>query len=206
MTAGLVAGFLVAVFPMIATPGASFTLLVRHVTGGAGAPAAVPVILGTVTGLQVHATLAAAGLSAVILHAGWAFTALRIAGAAYLIGLGLWTWRAAGASGRTVERAPAQVAGRGAFLQALLGNVLNPKAALIFVTLVPQFVHPGRALWPQILTLALAQSLLVAVWLGGWAVVITRAGPARLTARFTRTMRRITAATLITLGVRTALS
>jgi hypothetical protein len=55
MRAAAVAGFLVAIFPLVATPGASFTLLVREVTA-AGRRRAVPVILGTVSGLCVHAT------------------------------------------------------------------------------------------------------------------------------------------------------
>ncbi|MFD6427022.1 LysE family translocator, partial [Streptomyces sp. NPDC060198] len=91
-----VAGFLVAVLPLIATPGASLALLVQHVTD-AGRRRALPVILGTVTGLYVHATFAVAGLSALVMQSSQAFTAVRLTGAAYLVGLGIWTWRSASA-------------------------------------------------------------------------------------------------------------
>lgn len=197
MAPHLVAGFLLAVLPLIAMPGASFTLLVRHVAT-IGPRAGPPVILGTVTGLYVHAALAAVGLSALVMHASWAFTAVRLVGAAYLIGLGLWTWHIP----RRSVAAPAR--GQGPYVQALLGNVLNPKAASIFLTLAPQFVEPGRPLWPQILALVTAQSLLVGVWLGGWSLVLGRARRVWQSGRFTRTLRRLTAVTLVYLGVRTA--
>jgi len=197
MAPHLVAGFVLAVLPLIAMPGASFTLLVRHTTAS-GSRAGLPVVLGTVTGLYTHAALAAAGLSALVLHASWAVTGVRLAGAAYLVGLGLWTWHSPARS-----RAPA-ARGRGPYTQALLGNVLNPKAASIFLTLAPQFVEPGRPMWTQILVLVTAQSLLITVWLGGWSLVLGRARAAWQSARVTGVLRRLTAVTLVYLGVRTA--
>jgi threonine/homoserine/homoserine lactone efflux protein len=197
MAPQLVAGFLLAILPLVVTPGASFTLLTGH-AAAAGAQAGVPVIIGTVTGLYVHAALAAVGLSAVVMHASWAFTAVRLAGAVYLIALGVWTWRSPSRS------SPAPIRSRGPYTQAVLGNVLNPKAAAIFLTLVPQFVQPDRAVWPQILVLVTAQSLLITVWLGSWALMIGRARHAWHSTRFTHMLRRITAVTLIGLGVRTA--
>jgi threonine/homoserine/homoserine lactone efflux protein len=197
MAPHLVTGFVLAVLPLIAMPGASFTLLVRYTTTS-GPRAGPPVILGTVTGLYTHAALAAVGLSALVMHASWAFTAVRLAGAAYLIGLGLWTWHCP-----TRNVAP-PARGQAPYTQALLGNVLNPKAASIFLTLAPQFVEPGRQLWPQILVLVTAQSLLIAVWLGGWTLVLGRARQTWQSARWTRTLRRLTAVTLVYLAVRTA--
>jgi threonine/homoserine/homoserine lactone efflux protein len=198
MAPHVVGGFLLAVLPLVVTPGASFTLLVRHaaVTGARAGP---PVILGTVTGLYVHATLAAAGLSALVLHAGWAFTAVRLGGAGYLIALGVWTWRA------PRHRRTSPALGRGSYTQALVGNVLNPKAAMIFLTLAPQFVDPNRSLWPQVLVLVTAQSLLVTLWLSGWAVLVGRVRETRHPARFAHPLRRITAAALVGLGLRTAI-
>jgi threonine/homoserine/homoserine lactone efflux protein len=194
----LVAGFLLGVLPLVVTPGASFTLLVRHVavTGSRAGP---PVILGTVTGLYVHAALAAAGLSALVMQASWAFTTVRLAGAVYLITLGVWTWR-------TPRRNTAPpVRGRNSYTQALLGNVLNPKAAMIFLTLTPQFVDPDQPLWPQILIFVTAQSLLVALWLSCWSFLVGRTQRTWQSARFGQTLRHITAATLIGLGARTAI-
>ncbi|MFF2146253.1 LysE family translocator [Kitasatospora sp. NPDC058190] len=106
-----VAGFLASVFPLIATPGASLALLIRQVTEQ-GRRHALPVILGTVGGLYVHATLAIAGPATAAMRSGRAFTAVRLGGAACLIGLGVWTWRSAQASpgagrpGRATSRRP----------------------------------------------------------------------------------------------------
>ncbi|MGH8877323.1 MAG: LysE family translocator [Stackebrandtia sp.] len=196
----LIAGFLLAVFPLIATPGASFTLLTQRVIAH-GSRRSIPVILGTVLGLYVHASLAAIGLSALVMRSAQLFTAVRVAGAVYLIGLGLWTWRATFAK-RTAASDSKAEAGRSTFVQALLGNVLNPKAASIFLTLVPQFVNVERPLWPQILILATAMSMLITVWLLGWAAVIGRAGRAFRSSTFATVIRRVTGTVLIGLGVR----
>ncbi|MGW1180428.1 LysE family translocator [Streptomyces drozdowiczii] len=195
------AGFLVAVLPLTATPGASLALLVQHVTDG-GRRRALPVVLGTVTGLYVHAALAVAGLSALVMHSSVAFAVVRLIGAVYLIGLGVWTWR-------TATPAPRRRPGRrtnSVYAQALLANVLNPKAASIYLTLVPQFIAPDRPLGGQILTLATAHALLIALWLTAWTFLVLRASHALRTPRFRRTAIRTTSAVLIALGIRSALA
>ena len=193
-----VAGFLVAILPLVATPGASLTLLIQHVTKG-GRRRALPVVLGTVTGLYVHAALAAAGLSALVMHSGVAFTVVRLTGAVYLIGLGLWTWRTAKPAPRRRPRRTDSV-----YAQAFLANVLNPKAAAIYLTLVPQFLTPHDPLPGQILTLATAQALLITLWLTAWTFLVLRATRILRTPRFERNAARVTSAVLIALGVRTA--
>lgn len=209
-----IAGFLLAVLPIIATPGASLALLTQRVAPG-GARHGLPVILGTVTGLYLHAALAVAGLSAIVMRSSELFSAVRIAGALYLIGLGLWTLRSPRpsssrlsssrpASWRPARWRPARWRLRGAYPQALLGNVLNPKAASIYLTLVPQFLDPRRPLGPQIFLLATAHALLIAVWLLGWTAILVRLGHAIRSASFTHWMRRLTAGILIFLGLRAA--
>lgn len=142
-----VAGFLVAILPLIATPGASLALLVQYVTEG-GRRRALPVVLGTVTGLYVHAALAVAGLSALVMRSSVAFTVVRLIGAVYLIGLGVWTWRTATAAPRRRPRRRTD----SVYVQALLANALNPKPASIYLTLTPQFIAPDHPLGGQILT------------------------------------------------------
>ncbi|MEE1671507.1 LysE family translocator [Streptomyces sp. WAC07094] len=120
-----------AVFPLIVTPGASLALLVQHVIDG-GRRQALPVILGTVTGLYIHAALAIAGLSALVMHCSLAFTAVKLIGAVYLIGLGTWTWRSAALNAAPVPYRQRRPKGADSvYAQALLANVLNPKAAAI---------------------------------------------------------------------------
>lgn len=199
-----VAGFLVAVLPLIATPGASLTLLIRHVTDS-GRRQALPVILGTVTGLYIHATLATAGLSALVMQSSVAFTVVKFIGAAYLIGLGIWTWRSAAPS--TVPAAHLRRPPRrsdSVYAQALLANVLNPKAAAIYLTLVPQFIAPRESFGGQILTLATAQALLIALWLAGWTFLIRRASHVLRNSRFKQRATRVTSVVLLALGIRSA--
>ncbi|GAA2633600.1 LysE family translocator [Dactylosporangium fulvum] len=160
-------------------------------------------ILGTVTGLYVHAALAAIGLSALVMRSSEVFAAVRLAGAAYLIGLGIVTWRTRPAATATGAPLPAR---RPAYLQALLGNVLNPKAAAIFLTLVPQFLDPDAALPPQILVLATAQAALITVWLLGWAVLISRARRSLRSPTAGTIVQRIAGAVLVALGIRAAVA
>jgi threonine/homoserine/homoserine lactone efflux protein len=191
----MVAGFLVAIFPLIATPGASLALLTRHVTPH-GPRRAIPVIAGTVTGIYTHALLAVLGLSALVMHSSQAFFVVRTAGAVYLLALGIWSWR-------TPRPNPAtEGPQRPAYRQALLGNVLNPKAAGIYLTLVPQFVDPHRPLAPQIAALATAHALLITAWLAGWTTVLTRAGQVLRSTAWATAIRRAAAAVLVFLGVR----
>ena len=205
--------FLAAVFPLVATPGASFTLLVREVTTH-GRRRAVPVILGTVTGLYVHATLAIAGLSALVMHSSTAFEAVRLAGAAYLIVLGVHCWCTRPTP--PAPRAPSEKATQGpdspptgtlaTYRQAMLANVLNPKAASIFLTLIPQFLDSRRPIAPQILTLATAQGLLVCTWLLCWTAVLAGASRLLNSPRATGIWKRATGCVLIGLGLRSAIA
>jgi threonine/homoserine/homoserine lactone efflux protein len=197
-----VAAFLVAILPVIATPGASLTLLIQHVTTG-GRGQALPVVLGTVSGLYAHATLAIAGLSALVMHSSQAFAIVKLLGAAYLIGLGLWTWRS------TTVPPPPTLADQptrtgSVYTQALLANVLNPKAASIYLTLVPQFIVPACPLGGQILALATAHALLMVVWLLTWTALIHQGAHIVHKPRFKRAVGKVTAVVLVILGLRAA--
>jgi threonine/homoserine/homoserine lactone efflux protein len=209
-----VAGFLAAMLPVVATPGASLTLLIQRVTAD-GHRQALPVILGTATGIGLHATLALAGLSALVLRSSQAFTAVKFAGAVYLVGLGCWIWYSARRDlthdrtrTRTRERPGRdrrrRSAPRSGYLQALLGNILNPKAALVYLTLVPQFLDPAAPLAGQLLTLATVHIALTACWLLLWAVLLSRAARLLASAACRRAIARISATVLVALGIRTA--
>jgi Putative threonine efflux protein len=199
-----VAGFLVAILPLIATPGASLALLIQHVTDS-GHRQALPVTLGTVTGLYIHATLAIAGLSALVMHSSLTFTAVRLIGAVYLIGLGIWIWCSAAPNAAPVpHRQRLSRRADSVYTQALLANVLNPKAAAVYLTLVPQFIAPRQSFSGQILTLATAHALLLALWLAAWTFLVRRASDALQKSRFKRTAARTTSVVLIALGIRSA--
>lgn len=204
-----VLGFLVAVAPITATPGTSLTLVVSRVASG-GRRQGWWVILGTVTGLYVHATLAAVGLAALVLRSSQAFWVVKLVGAAYLVGLGLWMlWSA---SRRTADerRPPAAPARRlpwrvdHPYWQGLLGNVLNPKAAAVYLTLAPQFLEPGRPVLAPMMLLATAHAALNTCWLAGWTVLSGAAARLLRTGSVRRVLDRLTGMILVGLGVRAA--
>ena len=124
------------------TPGPDTLYIVgRSSTQGprAGATAA----LGIGAGTLVHITAAALGLSAILAASASAFTVVKIAGAAYLVYVGISLVRSSGRpSGPAahVDLVPANL--RTVFLQGFLTNVLNPKVALFFLAFLPQFVEP----------------------------------------------------------------
>lgn len=123
------------------TPGPDTLYIVgRSSTQGlrAGAIAA----LGIGTGILVHITAAALGLSAILAASASAFIIVKIAGAAYLVYVGVSLIRSPAhpaGSAAAVEFAPATL--RTVFLQGFLTNVLNPKVALFFLAFLPQFVQ-----------------------------------------------------------------
>ena len=132
-------------------------------------------VLGIHVGTLVHITAATVGLSALIVSSAVAFTAVKIAGAVYLVGLGLWTLLS-----RRLEPEIALGGERDlgrAFAQGIVVNVLNPKTALFFLAFLPQFVdrdaaHPAL----QIAFLGLLFASLGLVTDSLWALAAGAAG------------------------------
>lgn len=199
--------FLLAVFPLIATPGASLTLLTRRVVAD-GPRAGLAVIAGTTTGLCVHALAATVGLSALVMRSSVAFEVVRVVGAVYLVGLGIWTLATHGRQAASVhlDQAAAKRAARSTYSQAVVGNVFNPKAASMFLTLAPQFIDPHRPFTPQILLLGGALAALVALWLAVWTAILSRTRRAFSKDGFARAVRRCSGAVLVLVGIRTAVA
>jgi len=130
-----------------------------------------------------------------------AFTVLKLVGAGYLAYLGLRTLfghrRPADASSRP------KLGDRTAFHQGLLGNLLNPKAAAIFVTVFPQFIEPGDGALRLLLMLAAFEMVLLP-WLSLYGLVVSRAGRTRYSERVRAWLNRVTGVVLIGLGARLA--
>lgn len=127
--------------------------------------------LGCGAGCLSHTVLAALGVSALIAASPWAFLALRLAGGAYLVWLGVQILRHAGEA----ANAPALVQGdgRALFLRGLLANAINPKVILFFLAFLPQFVvreHGHAAMQTLVLGAAFAlQAALLFALLGLFA-------------------------------------
>ena len=98
-------------------------------------------VLGIHLGTLVHIAAAVAGLSALIATSATAFTVVRLAGAAYLIYLGIMAFRSAGSPEGAARQEPMST--RRIFWQGAVVNILNPKTAVFFLAFVPQFVDPS---------------------------------------------------------------
>jgi threonine/homoserine/homoserine lactone efflux protein len=122
-----------------ATPGPDIAYIVGR-SAQMGVKGGVSAALGIGTGALVHTAAAAVGISAILMTSAVAFTALKWAGAPYLvyIGVRMLLTRQRHASQTTTPPATAQL--RTVFLQGMLTNVLNPKVALFFLAFLPQFI------------------------------------------------------------------
>jgi threonine/homoserine/homoserine lactone efflux protein len=200
----LVLGFVAAVTPLTLIPGTSFTLVTQQVIAGSWSDG-VRAALGSACGLLVHATLAAVGLSALVMSSARALTVVKLVGGIYLIWLGVTTWRLVrrGAELTTHRRWRLPWAQLEGFGQGVWSNVLNPKAASVYLTLTPQFLTSSHPIAPQMATLAVAHVAVVLVWLLFWTSVVAVARTAIDTPRFRRGMSRLAGVVLVAFGVRT---
>ena len=195
--------FVVAALALLLVPGPAVLYVVAR-SINQGRRAGLASVLGIHVGTLVHIAAATVGLSALIASSAVAFTAVKIAGAVYLVGLGLWTLFS--------RRAEPEVALGGernlrrAFAQGIVVNVLNPKTALFFLAFLPQFLDQGAS-HPavQIAVLGLLFALLGLVTDSAWALAAgTAGGLLRRSTRFVRAQRYVTGTVYIGLGVVTA--
>jgi threonine/homoserine/homoserine lactone efflux protein len=130
--------FLAASIAITAAPGPdNLQVLARGISQGraAGLVAAI----GFAAGISFHTTLAALGVAALLKSSPIAFEAVKLAGAAYLIWIGIKAIRSKGLS--SAHERPSQPLAV-VFRQSVIGNLLNPKVTLFFIVFLPQFVNP----------------------------------------------------------------
>lgn len=144
--------FLLAATAIAISPGPGiFYVTARTLAGGRAEGLASS--FGTGVGGLVHVAAGAVGVSALVLASAEAFTVLKIAGALYLVWLGLKTFR----ESRIVPDVRVAATGsRRAFREGIVVEALNPKTAAFFLAFLPQFVDPAAgAVWLQFLVLGL---------------------------------------------------
>ncbi len=147
LTATELGWFALAALVLVLTPGPNMIYCISR-TLSQGRRAGMVSLAGVLLGFVAHLLAATLGLSAVLLAVPVAFTAIKLAGAAYLLWL---AWQAVrpGSAGPFETRAlPADSSAR-LFRMGLVTNLLNPKVALFCMALLPQFLHPerGSVLW-----------------------------------------------------------
>ena len=196
--------FLGVAVVLIVTPGPDTAMVTRNAFRG-GTRAASMTALGVSLGLLTWGAASAAGLAALLAASALAFTVLRTAGAAVLAVMGLRSLVAAARRGGPAPDNPPSDTGQAAapaFLQGLLGNLLNPKAGAIFLTVVPQFVRPGDPA-TRVVAMVVVFAAMVCAWLHlyGWLVARARR---RFGGRLRRALDGVTGAVLLGLGARLA--
>ena len=142
ITASSAAGLTLVETGIVLTPGPNMLYLISR-SLGQGRRAALVSLIGTQAGFLVYMTLANFGLAGVFAADHWVYRAVALAGACYLLRL---AWKAARPGGAGVfEQRDLPAQSPGALLRmGLLTNLLNPKAAMLYLALIPQFVNPAR--------------------------------------------------------------
>jgi threonine/homoserine/homoserine lactone efflux protein len=170
-----------------------------------GRAAGLVAALGFAAGITFHTTLAALGVAALLRSSPLAFEAIKLAGAAYLIWIGIKALRSQGLA--NADQRPPQPL-MAVFRQSVLGNLMNPKVTLFFVVFLPQFVQPNgtQSVTVQMLELGvlfMLQTVVVfslfgvcAGMIGGWLKRRPRVGV---------WLDRLAGATFIAIGIKVAL-
>ncbi len=189
---------------VICTPGPDTALIVRNTLSG-GRSSGVATAGGVTLGILVWVVAASVGVVALLRASEPVFHALKLAGAAYLAYLGVVSILAALARRpheRKLRGAAPLVPSR-AFRQGLLSNLGNPKIAVFFASLLPQFVPGGSGAFAVSLALGLLFATMGISWLTMYAVVVAKLGDV-LSGPVRRVLDVLTGAILIALGARLA--
>ena len=210
---GSFAAFIAISVVVIVTPGQDTALTIRNTLIG-GRRAGIATAFGVGVG-QAGWTLAASlGLTALLVASEPVFAAIRLIGAAYLVYLGASTlWLAIRAGGahhpqgqRTGADGGPTLRPTSAFRQGVISNLGNPKMAIFFSSLLPQFVAPGSPTFLAMALLGMTFVTMTICWLSGYAAVIGRAGAVLGRPRIRRAFDAAMGIILVAFGIRLAVA
>jgi threonine/homoserine/homoserine lactone efflux protein len=172
--------FCLLAIALTVTPGADMALVGKSAVTG-GRRAAMLTTLGIAAGCSFHVLASALGLSAILAKSAVAFELVKTIGAFYLIWIGLRTIRAAAlppasssAEAGSTCRVTVRVSARRCFVEGALTNVLNPKVALFYLMILPQFIAPGQNVVTRSLVLAAIHVGFGLIWLTVYAALLDR--------------------------------
>jgi RhtB (resistance to homoserine/threonine) family protein len=200
-----VAAFAGVAAALTVAPGADTMLVLKNSVRG-GRSAGWATTAGILSGCLLHAVLSAVGLSVILMRSAPAFQVVKLAGAAYLIWIGIRTFR--GGGGTEAGAAPAASAAvplATAFREGFVTNVLNPKVSVFYLAFLPQFISPGDPVLAKSVLLACIHNAMGALWLGSLSVVAARGRTWMSRPRVRRGIARASGAVLVALGARLAL-
>ncbi|HET7531441.1 MAG TPA: LysE family translocator [Mycobacteriales bacterium] len=204
MVASLVAAVL-ALTVLTLVPGPDVAVVTR-VALAHGRAAAIRTSVGVVCGLATWAVLTAAGLAAVLAASATAYAVVKVAGAAYLVALGLVTLARAGRHHADRPAPPPGRAARQPWRVGFASNLLNPKIAVFYTGLLPQLVPAGAPHTVTLLGLVAAHVVITIAWLTGYVALVTRASAALTRPAVRRALDRLTGLVLVGFGVRIAVT
>lgn len=191
------------------TPGAEMALVTRNALVY-GRSTASWTIVGSLLGPMIHGLVFAVGLSALVAQSATAYGTLKLLGACYLAYLGVrMTFRSLGGRGGMEEVRQTEVreiSSRYGFGQGLLTNILNPKPALFYLTVLPQFVAPTDPVVAKSMLLAASHVALKLVWFSAYTYVLLRTARAFSRSRLWSRLEAAAGALLVAFGIRLALS
>jgi threonine/homoserine/homoserine lactone efflux protein len=191
---------------VIVTPGQDTALTIRSTLLG-GRRAGVLTAFGVWTGQAAWTLAASAGITALLLASEPAFLAVKVAGAIYLVFLGgQMLVHALRRSGLRVDtaRSGGNLSPAKAYRQGVVSNLGNPKMAVFFTSLLPQFAPPSGPRFATFLALGLCFCAMTAAWLTAYAFAVARAKTVFERPRIRRVVDGLTGAVLVVLGLRLA--
>jgi threonine/homoserine/homoserine lactone efflux protein len=186
-------------------PGPDNALLLRNALRG-GRSYALASAVGCAIGLVCWGLVAAFGLTALVTASRVGYNVLRVAGAVYLVWLGLRMWRSAGAEAPVAtHRHRGGVSNLTGFRLGLLTDLLNPKAAVFFVSFLPQFIPAGSNVFAMTVLYGVIQALLMVVWGALVVALVEQLRRLLASAAVRRRLERVAAALMVGFGLRLAL-
>jgi threonine/homoserine/homoserine lactone efflux protein len=195
-----------AVALLILSPGPTMLMCVTNAVNH-GPRRAMTSVAGSVTAVLVVMLVSAMGLGALLAASETAFTTLKLVGAAYLIWLGIKTFRSEAAvlgdvlaNDADVAAAPAAKSGRAFYLQGFLVGASNPKAVLFFAAFFPQFLNPAEAMAPQFAILAVTFMAFEFSVLTLCALSVSRLAPLLRTSSTVRLINRVSGGLFTLMG------
>jgi len=199
-------GFVALAIVVIVTPGPDTALTIRNTLVG-GRSSGTATAVGVALGQATWSLATSVGVAALLVAAEPAFAALKLAGAAYLIYLGaqaLWSAFRGRPAHPSMDRLVARVPAKTSLRQGILSNLTNPKMAVFFPSLLPQFVAPDAPPFVALLALGIVFCLMTLTWLTGYAFAVARAGDVLRRSPVRRAIEAVTGVVLIAFGIRVA--
>lgn len=190
------------------TPGADTMLVIRNVLGRGGR-AGVLTTLGICSGLFIHASLSALGLSVILVKSAAAFQIVKYVGAAYLIFLGIQSiWRifikeedGVSPIERSILRSRSNFTKK-SMMEGFLNNILNPKVAVFYLAFLPQFINAGDPVFQKSMLLASIHATEGIIWLSFVSIFLGRIKAFFIRPKTRKVFEGISGGVLIGFGVK----